>query len=326
MNPKKITFSMILLLALVVVSGCGRSVPNPGTLPSPTPTPLASTSTLAYTTTPNPTDTPTSIPTLTTKQAGSQLLELLGRNGGCHLPCLWGITPGKSVYQEAFTVLTPLGSISKLTDLFPSPGAINPRYDEGDMSLVTNLDFAYSNDGIVNSIYFQAREFERGNPDDASALKIIFDSPIFGERLRPYMLPNILTEHGIPKTVLILTDGGPELGKNIPGFYILLFYPDQGILVKYTTSRQVVDGKVLGCLANAQVELDLYPAGDADLFSEHISQSRWSSLWPELPADSPGWKTIEEATSMTLEQFYEAFKEPSDRCIEAPVDLWPESW
>jgi len=45
-------------------------------------------------------------------------------------------------------------------------------------------------------------------------------------------------------------------------------------------------------------------------------------MWP-VPVDSPYWKPIEEATNMSLEEFYQAFREPTDKCIETSAKLWP---
>ena len=38
---------------------------------------------------------------------------------------------------------------------------------------------------------------------------------------------------------------------------------------------------------------------------------------------SIGFEALEEATSMSVEQFYEIFRNPTDKCIETPTNLWP---
>jgi hypothetical protein len=112
------------------------------------------------------------------------------------------------------------------------------------------------------------------------------------------------------------TRGGQE------GFYMLLLYPEKGILVYYRTQWRQVGYKILGCLANAQIELELYPSGHPESFSEFLSQTQWAHMWP-VPVDSPTWKPIEKATSLTLEQFYETFRQPTNKCIETPARIWP---
>ena len=38
------------------------------------------------------------------------------------------------------------------------------------------------------------------------------------------------------------------------------------------------------------------------------------------------FKSLEEATSMTLDEFYQVFKDPdTTQCLETPADLWPKT-
>jgi len=71
-----------------------------------------------------------------------------------------------------------------------------------------------------------------------------------------------------------------------------------------------------------ELELELSPTGDPDSFVKNLAQTKWANLWP-LPADNPNWKPIEKATSMTLEQFYETFRKPTNKRIETPAKLLP---
>jgi hypothetical protein len=117
------------------------------------------------------------------------------------------------------------------------------------------VDFLTGDDNIVNRIHFDSRSLRRvkGGYDD------IFNSTIFGERVRFYELPSILSQHGIPDSVLIGTLAGFFRDGGSWGFHILLLYPDLGMLVSYTTQMQLAGGNILGCPANAHVELELFP-------------------------------------------------------------------
>jgi hypothetical protein len=314
-------FTLIMIMGWL--SGC-KSSEKP--LP---PTTTVQATTPAFTTTPTPrsgpTITPTTVSTLPEAQARARLLKLLANNGSCILPCLWGITPGKSTYQEAEVTLLPLAGISQLVDLSPSPGEIEPVYSENDLSLYTRVVYFYSDDGIVSRISFQARE-EKAivAPNGEKGFAEIYDSKTFGKRAYPYMLSKVLFKHGIPTAVLIQTfDALSSMDHSISGgFDILLLYPDQGLLVHYTTQMQVVGEKVRGCPAYAHVEMELYPTGQGDFFGQFLSQTKWAGIWP-LPVKKLYWRPIEEATSMSLVQFFEAFRQPTDQCIETPAKLWP---
>lgn len=312
---------MLVLIVIMLVS-CGKPAISIETFsPAESITPTLTMVSMPKTT-PSPTITSTAIPTLTVEQARTRLLDLLASNGDCALPCLWGITPGVSNYQDARTILEPLISISRSTHFGAvSPDDISPLYIEGDLTIGTTVAYLYAaNDGVVNSIAFQVN----ASQENSDGYIDVFDSEIFGKHVGAYALSHILSEHGVPEAVLVSTDGGGERGKNVPGFYMLLFYPDQGLLVSYTTYRQLVDGNVRGCLANAHIELRLFSAGRPDTFAKGLAQTKWKNLWP-VPADSPHWKSVDVATSMSLEQFYEIFHQPTEECVDTPVNLWPVS-
>ena len=92
--------------------------------PSPTrtlmpPTPTAVLPSLTFTSTRRPiapsplnTATPTRVPvsTLGAKQQAQFVADMLKTNGGCELPCWWGITPGQTAWQVLRNRFTAYGS------------------------------------------------------------------------------------------------------------------------------------------------------------------------------------------------------------------------
>ena len=100
------------------------------------------------------------------------------------------------------------------------------------------------------------------------------------------------------------------------GFNILLLYPDQGILVNYKTQMQLHGTNVVGCPTNAYVRMELYPPGQPDSFFEGLKRTDWA-------LKMTGYKPVEETTSMSLQEFYNTFRTPTDKCIETPANLWP---
>jgi hypothetical protein len=324
MKARKTCFLLgSMLIFILFTAGCTQTTVNPKISSSPTQTLLVNTVTPTHTLTPVPTVTPTAIPSLPVEAARARLLDLLVNNGNCRLPCLWGITPGRSTYQDAQGILAPLASISDLTftSLLSSPGTIDLVYAKGDSEILADIQFLYGNDGIVSHIAFQARELkEVAAPGGGRMSQGIFDSKTFGQQVHAYRLPQVLSELGIPAAVLLQTSGA--LAKYSPGFEIVLFYPDQGLLVHYTTQMQIVGKKVHGCPASAHVELELYPSGHPESFSKYLAPTQWASLWPVPTFENPFWKPVEKATSMSLEQFYETFRQPTDQCIETPLQGW----
>jgi len=287
---------------------------------------LTPTLTPTATDTPIPSSTPTVVSTLPVEDARQRLLDLLGNNGSCQLPCLWGITPGKTGSQEARNILMPLSSIStpETTYFEPTPlrgvlgGTITPLYVEGTLRLNVRIDYLYGDDGTVSSIGFRVRE-EKMVTDSYGNLygEPIFDFPPFAKRVEYYSLAHVLSQQGIPASVLIEGAGLSFSHPVIPGkLDIVLLYPDQGIWVDYTLVGDYVGDIIRGCPTNAHIEMALYPPGNPDSFFSLLDQTNWGIT-------KNGYKPLEEATSMSVEGFYEIFRQSTDKCIETPVSLWP---
>jgi len=333
MKIQKVSQWFSLLLFMTVVVGCssiteGVATPSQVTpiLPvsrvAPTET-VTPTLTLIATGTSTPLPTLTAAPTLPVEDARKRLLELLANNGDCRLPCLWGITPGVSTYQEAQSTLLPLSSISSLTGFRPEGGAVFPAYTEGDLTLNAIVGFnidTFSNNQIVSRVGFKVWE-ERVTTDangNWTSKTPIYGLPSFIQRVEYYSLSHLLSEQGVPTSVMIASSGP---GKNRRGSiltHIAVFYPDVGIWAQYTTlvNEKEVGSSIISCPVNAHIEMTLVPPGNPDSFFSLLDKTDWGIT-------KNSYKPLEEATSMSVEEFYEIFRNPTDKCIETPVNLWP---
>ncbi len=111
---------IFLIMPILILQGCASASRSNTTLSVPvlptieyfhtlTTTPMPSstqtkTATQTRIVTPTSTVTVTPLPTLTflptVPNPREELVELYGTNGGCKLPCWWGITPGETTIQE----------------------------------------------------------------------------------------------------------------------------------------------------------------------------------------------------------------------------------
>jgi len=335
MKIQKVYLWFGLLIFLIMAAGCSQltestttsSATVPVLLVSATPTEtVPPTLTPTAVSTPTPVFTPTTVPTLPIEDARKRLLDLLANNGDCRLPCLWGITPGKSANQEARNILMPLSSIAipEITSFEPLNGilggTITSIYVEDGLRLSARAGYdVYGDDDIINSVNFRVLEESLDKKDEyGNPIKTpIYDSPTFGERVKYYSLLHVLSEQGIPDSVMLYiprVEGYPI----VVGIGILeavLLYPEQGIWMKYTMSMYNNGYIIKGCPANAHIEIQLYPSGYPESFSSLLEKTDWGRT-------KGGYKPLEEATSMSLEQFYEIFRSPTDQCIETPTNLW----
>lgn len=321
------TFFLFAALLILALTACGQTTPETQKILFVNTIAVTKTATVTATMTPTrtsvmvTTSTPIAIPTLPKEDASARLLDLLANNGGCRLPCVWGITPGKSTYQEAQAILMPLSSISIFTDFVAQTGVIHTWYKEDELILSTAVVFYVdidSNDQIITKLTFKAEELKELSDGGRGS---IYDSKTFGERVRPYMLSEVLSQLGKPDLVEVQTYGRQITGTG--GFEMVLLYPNQGVLVHYVTQMQTAGGNAKGCLTNAKVEMEIYPSGNADSFVKALSNTLiWAIFVKEEPVDNLSWKPIDKATSMSLEQFYETFRESNDKCIETPMKIW----
>ena len=282
----------VILASLLLLTAC-----SPSTISAASPTaPITPTATPAATSLASPSIPPTStltpIPTLPPEQAQALILDLLQNNGGCRLPCFWGITPGETTLRDAYAFLSSLSSYIHATFegagneglivRYPVPKEISTSES---MSLI--LD---ATGGIVENIWADAT----------------------------ISLSKLLTDYGKPAEVRIVvsTYMSPPYDVNMG-----IYYPEQHILAIYHDgySKLSPSGNIIACFD----ENDEWDFNNIRL----ISWSPGISLaWEDFDLFS-GWPTpqpnFEDAIGMGLETFYQTYKDPNKKpCFETPEELW----
>lgn len=236
--------------------------------------------------------TPTLIPTLSPEQVEGVIHGLFENNGGCLLPCFWGITPGQTDWQTAQRFLTPLAlqiyvyadNISAEVHL-PAPEEVH----------LTVLRQTYAfDDGIVTSI----------------------KSPVL--QTLNFQPSTILDTYGAPDEVWLNTANASREGHW--GFIMYLFYPQQGFMLQYNVEAVQQNDHVLGCGFEQDdiILLGTWLQEGKELSFE--TASRPGSGFAETTFALP----LEDATGMNVGTFYETFKDPNNPiCLETPLSLWP---
>jgi hypothetical protein len=253
---------------------------------------IAPAPTLIPTTTKTLESSQTAIPkgTLTPKEAQKMVQGLLENNGGCMLPCWWGITPGKTTWAEARKFLESfsiyVGETGGVQVPLPAP-----------YSNATYMDHGYSiKNGIVEYI------------------------DIYNFNLAPnYYLPKFLETYGRPSEIWMRTFAQEEMG--IQNFMVDIFYRDRGILIEYSTGEPLkeIDSKLENCFIKNMDSpfIYLWSPETQDLTFQNAKKFIDTTNLPEP-------KTLFEATGMDIKTFYETFKNPdTDVCLETPKNLWP---
>ncbi len=287
-----------------VASPSAASVTDVATSPAlPTPeesaTPLHS-STVEHTSTPIVYPTITLMPTLPAAEAEAKVLELLRDNGDCRLPCFWGFTPGQTSVQTFKSVRHTLGG-STITI---------PR---DDMWLEITVLGGSRNDqsDVVDGMKVSMTVYRKLENESRE----VFDSPLYAQYFQYYTLPYLLSTYGPPTNAYIFLDVGiADMGLGIDLYLLLLEYVESGwgaILTMPLLWQDEARTVALGCPAQASTQLRLWAPGDTKMANEYGFGNGAGNSY-----------TIEEATSLTLEEFYQQFKDPTNtRCLETPVNI-----
>jgi hypothetical protein len=323
-----------LLLLLILVS-CTTSPTPTGVLRTPVPPSSKPTNTIqlatvalrpSATNTPSPTAdvlrTTTSAPvpkptltrvprptpgsTLTNDEEQTLVLDLLKENGGCRLPCWWGFSPGKTDWLFVQNFLASSGKIAmKFSNSYLTNYTVKfviPQHDVqlGQVYNVTN--------GFVDMIWVSANTVRNH--------QTIYGDTQFAKDLQPYALPQMLDVYGRPTEVFLKTYSSTPEGW-IP-FQLLLFYQEQGILVRYYGPALQKGQQIMICPQQSDITLWLW-SPERTMNLEDIA-----NMGQDFPIEEvPEFRHLEEATGVSVEQFYQSFVQPHNRtCLETPIDMW----
>lgn len=259
-----------------------------------TPTAIATSSLVSPTHAPTTTATPA--PTLTAEQAAEFVIAMIMTNGGCELPCWWGITPGKTNHQAIKDFFSSQG-IRLFSDAQGSDLVLDMPHTERLFEYRVHVSFDTRNETVryikVNSEIYRGETSER-----------------FIRDWKRYAWDQVLTRYGPPSWVGIAFQ--PPMEPNAPIIYGLsLIYEPLGFEISYTGPAQYdTKASVMRTCPdfNAVTAINLRLASPEDSVVELLlSESRAPSLGPSL----------EETTEMSVQTFYETFKNANSRaCLE----------
>lgn len=236
--------------------------------------------------------TPTRAPTLAPGQAQAVVLELLRTNGNCELPCWWGLVPGQTTWDEALALLEPIAS--RIAE-YGQPNVTPNRAEVFFLTLpkevsspYIQLDFAMQS-GVVERILVSGFEW----PD--------------------YQLPQLLSGYGQPNEVWIHTEGFTPEAYRL--FGLVLLYTQRGVLVSYSTEGELAGSTIQGCF-QGNPSLWLWHGDRSMTFTEAAELFSWD-------VQNVLYLPLSDATGMTVDMFYQSFKDEQVVCLQTPKNLWP---
>lgn len=309
-------FEIIVSLSLLLVSCSNSQTSVASTLLQPTTTSTPQTeSPIVRPSTNTPVPTSTLQPPLSLEDASKLVAQLLRDNSNCRLPCWWGITPSKTTSQDTRSFLNSFSMIASTNSNRGDDGAVRLRVPNGDGLLYLTIEYD-GNDAVISKLIVgvsqlalnEKREYEEE-----------FGDPTFITVTESLALSEILNLYGQPDEILVATYSLQPLGMPVV-FDIQLFYPKHGFLIAYKSLMEFSENQqVRGCPARSNIIMGLWESGKYDAmkdlpinFRENLSSYSLST-----------YLQIDKATGMSIQEFYDAFKNDRITCLETPSDLWP---
>jgi hypothetical protein len=330
---------LVGLIMLIVISGCNSSPQTTGmpaaispsshvtpkmavTMPiipthvvTRTQTPVSTmlTSTSTFTSTPTWTlvaPSPTPGPTLTEADKESLVLDLLHNNGGCELPCWWGFTSGVTTLET-------------VRDFFLSYGEKeNPHFKQQN-TYINGFGLEKSSFGISLTFFVDqnvVRVIKVDSGTSPSIGNLIYGDPFFEKAMQRYTLSQIFSLLGKPEQTLILVDENKDAYTFLPDYHILLFYPQNGVLVEYEGRSDTHGDQLQLCPAKTMISLWLWPPKEGLTLEEAYSLSAGYQ-----PSDRKMtlsfFKSWEDISGKSIDDFVKTFKVKS-ACFNTPAALW----
>ncbi len=297
----------------LLLIGCSpREVYAPTAVPETLEPTLIVTPTRKITATPSPTAAPftptpvTPIPTWLPEEQEAYLLDLIETNKHCKLPCLFGIEPGISTWEDIRSVEAPL--YFRKAYLPDSQGSLDFQSHVKDK--IPHLEIAFSgSQSIIEHMIAAEHIFLPGDPRY---------SPAMAKAVQAYFLTNILAQYGMPSRILIKSQGTlvpnsenqaellllyDHLGFGIHYFYINVVTLDQKNSILHTCPR---DDHL------ERFRLYLQAPDDRTPLEKMTTTPIGGSFFPYSDL-----RPLEDMTTLRIEDFYHSFKSSKTKaCLD----------
>ena len=256
--------------------------------------------------------TETLVPPLPQPEAEERVIELLQDNGSCRLPCFWGIVPGQTTRQTIISQISAFHNLDRSSN--PHAGSLI-NIPGNDSNIGLSLSVKYSDDPFepIQWLWVYIDTYQMIENEDGIRKNYVYDDLSFAKYTQYYSLAQILSNYGPPERAKMLLD---LKEKYFEEDHLILFldYVDAGWNVQYRMLLEKNEKQhYVGCPAQALIALHLWLPGDAIAAEASVA---WLEDYYTFP--------IEEATSLSLDEFYEKFQDPS-QCLQTPIDIWPQS-
>ncbi len=244
----------------------------------------------------------TYLPTLDPQNACAELKNIF-MGSDCKFPCWWGIEPG---------VTSTLAAENRLSTYYKI--APSDVVKDG-LRLNLNVSILSQPDSMnVDAI--------RVDTEVSNNNERVYDEQVYSDLLGQYSLQSVFDNYGRPSDIFATVEIS-NAEPNAPDFLMIwLTYPEQGFVTKYTANAGLNNGIVTGCPTKSFIGLWLFHANNSEGYKRQLRQLDVDLVYI-FPTLSERTKPISDAFGISVGEFYNLYKEPTNKCLETPYNIWP---
>ena len=236
--------------------------------------------------------------------------RLMMTNGGCSLPCFWGITPSVTSWKDAEENLKTLGATIDQVEIKPGENYKSVRFEGDSLTTGDNFGFLEIMD-VVDVILVSGNLY--GSTRNINDFTSLWAS---------YSPREIVSKYGIPSRVFLSSVFAPGFGDTgRRGYLLWIFYDLLGIMIRYDGS--VADLPIYHICPQFQKDEDITRI---DLVLQNPSNLSPLELHDSILAESVVPRvilTIEDSAGINTEEFYNLFANgESQACFDTPREIW----
>lgn len=253
--------------------------------------------------------------------------SLMNNNGGCRLPCIWGISPGEEMSfleffvpgnnhieipgEENFQSTFLTWDTSRL---FPDMIFSGFSLSEDVVELGANLFITHDEYYIANGMFLIVSD---NSPYDTSTDPAA--NSFYQEFSRYYQLSSILSIYGEPDHIFFGNYPGDQEheGSNIYHSTLILVYEGAGFAVEYDFLARVENDTVVGCPQNSAIMIISWNALERNGFEEGLINLHYQSYTYYV-------RPIDYSTEMNIQSFTQIYQDINNpQCLITDRDFWP---
>lgn len=222
--------------------------------------------------------------------AKADVAELLKTNGGCALPCWWGIEPAKTSYMTAFKKLSPLSTFI----------TVKKNDEVGSLDAEFRFPVPETNSSHELTITYKVEK---------EIIQLIEVNP---GKVNLYRFSQFLKDYGDPEEVWV--EGLIDPSSNNP-FILFFYYPKKGIVATFWVDAIDQGDKLQVCPGSIPPTLlVLWEPDDIESFVDFTGKTYELSY---IKKEKRSLISLDQVTKQTLNEIGKS------NCFETLKNIWP---